>query len=164
MRLLYYDTVKIWRILIKTPRHKILLSFIESWRHSSKIRIGWPGNPDGANGLSFLHTCPGGHEAHLVSCTIDTGAHFRGPRSSIDHPPLSTAEVKDIVHLYKYSVHLMVFYGLTFIFTFKYVDDPKVSQTATVMNKEMGSTSGIWTAKVNKVNCAKNTMYWRRAT
>jgi len=58
----------------------------------------------------------------------------------------------------------MVFYGLTFIFTFKYVDDPKVSQTATVMNKEMGSTSGIWTAKVNKVNCAKNTMYWRRAT
>ena len=133
--------------------HKVLLSYIDSWRQSCKIRVGWSGNPAGTNGLSLLHTSPDGHEAHLVSCTIDIGAHYRGPRPDIDHPPLSIVEVKEIVYLYKYSPSVLPIscYGLTFTFTFKYADDPEVSQTTAVMNTEMRSTRATWAAKVYKV-------------
>jgi len=117
-----------------------------------RYELGGPGTPLGPMDFLF-HTCPDGHEAHLVSCTIDTGAHFRGPRPGVDHPPLSIADVKEIVHLYKYSpyVHPMACYGLNFTFPCKYVGDPEMSQTAAVMNTEMGSTSVVSAAKVNKV-------------
>jgi len=36
----------------------------------------------------------------------------------------------------------MACYGLTFTFTFKYADDPEVSQTAAGKKREMGSTRG----------------------
>jgi hypothetical protein len=59
----------------------------------------------------------------------------------------------------------MACYALTFTFTFKYVDDPEMSQTTAAMNTEMRSTRAIWAAKVYKVfHDAKNTMHWRRAT
>ena len=55
----------------------------------------------GARFSAPVQTCPG---AHPASYTIDTGS-FRGvkrPGRGVDHPPPSSAEVKERVELYIY--------------------------------------------------------------
>jgi hypothetical protein len=61
-------------------------------------------NPGGGGGRFFaaVQTGPG---AHPASCTMGTGSFpgVKRPGRGVDHPPPSSAEVKERVELYLYS-------------------------------------------------------------
>jgi hypothetical protein len=56
-------------------------------------------------GVRFSALAQSGHGAHPTSCTMGTGSFLGVKRSGrgVDHPPLSSAEVKERVELYTYS-------------------------------------------------------------
>jgi hypothetical protein len=56
-------------------------------------------------GLKFFASAQNGLVAHPASCTMGTGSFPRvnRPGRGVDHPPLPSAEVKEIVNLYFYS-------------------------------------------------------------
>ena len=73
-------------------------------RYSDSLRVGPSGDriPVGARFSTPFQT---GHGAHPASYTIGTGFFPRvlRPGHGVDHPPPSSAEVKEIVELYLYS-------------------------------------------------------------
>jgi hypothetical protein len=72
--------------------------------YSDLLRAGRSGDriPVGARFSAPVHTGP---RAHPASCTMGTGSFpgVKRPRRGVDHPPLSSAEVKERVELYLYS-------------------------------------------------------------
>jgi len=56
-------------------------------------------------GARFSAPIQTGREAHPASCTMGTGSFLGVKRSGrgVDHPPPSSAEVKDRVELYLFS-------------------------------------------------------------
>jgi hypothetical protein len=56
-------------------------------------------------GARFFTVVQTGPVAYLASCTMDTGSFpvVKRPRRGFDHPPSSSAEVKERVELYLYS-------------------------------------------------------------
>ena len=56
-------------------------------------------------GARFSAPVQTGHGAHPDSCTMDNGSFpgVKRPERGVNHPPLSSAEVKDRVQLYFYS-------------------------------------------------------------
>ena len=59
--------------------------------------------PVGARFSAPVQTCPG---AHPASCTMGTESLFgevKRPRRGVNHPPPSSAEIKERVELYIYS-------------------------------------------------------------
>jgi hypothetical protein len=55
-------------------------------------------------GSGFSAPVPTGPGAHLTSYTVSTGSFLgvKRPGRDVDHPPTSSAEVKEIVELYLY--------------------------------------------------------------
>jgi hypothetical protein len=74
-------------------------------RYSDSLHAGRSGDriPVGATFSASVQTGPG---AHPASYTMGTGSLYRGvkrPGSGVDHPPSSSARVKERVELYLYS-------------------------------------------------------------
>ena len=73
-------------------------------RYSDSLRAGrsWDRIPAGARFSVPVQTGP---RAHPASCTVGTGSYPEVERSGrgVDHPPPSSAEVKERVELYLYS-------------------------------------------------------------
>jgi len=97
---------------INSPR------FVEAWgRDSSVSRNGRSGNliPVGARFSAPVQTCPG---AHLASYTMGTRSFpgLKRPGRGVDHPPTSSAEVKERIELYLWA--FVAFSGVNFTFTF----------------------------------------------
>jgi hypothetical protein len=61
-----------------------------------------------------------GPEAHPASCTMGTGSFpgVKRPGRGVDHPPPSSAEVKERLVLYLYSLAFVACYRENFTFTF----------------------------------------------
>jgi hypothetical protein len=152
---LHYAIVKLWRIQIKPPRQKSLLSYIDSLRHFGKLRAGWSKKPRWGQwtpSSPLPSRRPGGPLNPLYNT-------YWGPlpgkplRPGIDHPPLSIAEVKEIIHLYLYNLQCFLWHVMAWPLPLplNMCMIRKVSQTTAVMNIEMRSTRGTWAAKENKV-------------
>ena len=69
--------------------------------------MGWAvrGSNPGGGGLRFSAPVKTGPGAHPASCTIGTGSFLglKQPGCGVDHPPPSSAKVKERVELYLYS-------------------------------------------------------------
>ena len=74
-------------------------------RYSDSLRAGWSGDqiPVGARFSAPVQT---GHGAYSASYAMGTGYFpaVKQPGSGVDHPPPSSAEVKERVELYLYSL------------------------------------------------------------
>jgi len=80
-------------------------SFLNTYSSSLVLLwAGWSGDqiPVGVRFSAPVQTSPG---AHPASYTMGTGSFLgiKRPGRGIDHPPLSSAEVKESVELYLYS-------------------------------------------------------------
>ena len=73
-----------------------------------------------------VQTCPG---AQPASCTMGTGSFpgVKRPRLGLDHPPASSAEVKERVEIYLYfpSGAFVAFSGMNFTFTFSHLKEKR---------------------------------------
>jgi hypothetical protein len=55
-------------------------------------------------GVRFSAPVQTGPGAYPASCTMGTGSWVKRPGRGVDHPPLSSTEVKEKVELYLYSL------------------------------------------------------------
>jgi hypothetical protein len=73
-----------------------------------RLAAGWMvrGSNPGGGGARFSAPVQTGPGAHPASCTMGTGSFLgvKRPGHSIDHPPPSSAKVKEGVELYVYSL------------------------------------------------------------
>ena len=67
--------------------------------------MGWMVQGSDSNGHEVFHTCPDQPWGQLVSYTMVSGAFLavKQPGCGADHPPPSSAEVRERVELYLYS-------------------------------------------------------------
>jgi hypothetical protein len=90
-------------------------------RYSDSLRAGRSGDriPVGTRFSAPVQTDPG---AHPSSYTMGTGSFLglKRPGRGVDHPPPSSAEVKEIVELYLFPPlwTFVACYRVTFTFTF----------------------------------------------
>jgi hypothetical protein len=70
----------------------------------TRYRLDGPGSPVPV-GVRFFTAVQTGPGAHPASCTMGTGSFpgVKRPGHGVDHPPTSSAEVKERVELYLYS-------------------------------------------------------------
>jgi len=103
-----------------------MITMLFSWsRDSDSLRAGRSGDriPVGARFSAPVQIGPGGHPA---SCTMGTGSFpwVKRPRRGVDHPPQSSAEVKERVELYSPSWSSWLVLGWTLSFTFTLISCP----------------------------------------
>jgi hypothetical protein len=72
---------------------------------ATRYELDGPGIESRWRGARFSAPVQTSHGAHLVSYTMGTGSFpvVQRPGRGVDHPPPSSAEVKEMVELYLYA-------------------------------------------------------------
>jgi hypothetical protein len=80
-----------------------ILLWAEITQSVQRLATGWMFRGSNPGGVKIFLTVP---KTHTRTCTMGTGSFpkVKWPGHIVNHPPLSNAEVKEIVELYRYSV------------------------------------------------------------
>jgi len=117
---------------------------------ATRYGLGDPGIETrwGARFSAHVQTGPG---AHQTSYTMGTGSFpgVKRPGRGVDHPPPSTAEVKEIVELYLYSPFwaFVACSRVNFTFTFTFTLECAVLSWA--LSPRHGLVIGLWVTQTD---------------
>jgi len=86
-------------------RKREVVFVISRQYHNQLMRCAWSGDRIPVGGPRFSAPVKTGPEAHPASYTLGVGSFpgIKRPGCGVDHPPPSSAEVKERVELYLYS-------------------------------------------------------------